>query len=205
MMSQMKTALIVTLLLLLSGCAVRGTVPSRFYTLTPLGPDTEPLSETPEREASLGIGPVMIPDYLDRQQIVTRSQNNIELSEFNRWAGTLTDNFSRVLSENLSILLSTERVVLFPRRGSAPLDYEIAVDVIRFDGELGGNVYLIARWGIYDTKKEETLAVRKSSIIEPVGTKGYKALVAAQSRALAGLSRDIAVAVKNLLQGVADR
>ncbi|MBW2217673.1 MAG: membrane integrity-associated transporter subunit PqiC, partial [Deltaproteobacteria bacterium] len=142
MMFPIKTALFGILLMLLTGCA--STEPSRFYTLTPIpGPDAEVLSETVAQDVSVGVGPINIPDYLDRQQIVTSSnQNEIKMSEFDRWAGSLEDSFARVLSENLSVLLSTDRVFLFPWRGIITVDYHIGVDVIQFDGELGGNASL---------------------------------------------------------------
>ncbi|HEX5606452.1 MAG TPA: PqiC family protein, partial [Candidatus Binatia bacterium] len=64
---------------------------------------------------SLGIGPIKIPRYLDREQLVTRiSQNRFAIAENDRWAEPLEENFSRVLSENLSILLQIDRVAAFP-------------------------------------------------------------------------------------------
>jgi len=202
MMIPIKRALFGILLMLLAGCA--GTEPSRFYMLTSIpGSDAEILSETVAQDVSVGVGPINIPDYLDRQPIVTTSnQHGIKLSEFDRWAGSLKDDFSRVLSENLSILLSTDRVSLFPWRGSMPMDYQIGVEVIQFDGELGGDVSLIARWAIFGGNTKKMLVMKKSSFIEPAGAKGYEALVAAQSRAIGLLSRDMAIAVKGLSQGM---
>jgi uncharacterized lipoprotein YmbA len=72
------------------------------------------------------------------------------------------------------------------------------VDVIRFDGPLGGDVSLIARWAILQGKDKKLVSVRKSTIIEPSGGKGYEAIVAADSLALEKLSREIAEAIKAL-------
>jgi len=151
------------------------------------------------------VGPINIPDYLDRQPIVTTSrQHKVKLAEFDRWAGSLKDDFSRVLSENLSILLSTNRVCLFPWRGSVAIDYQVEVEVIQFDGELGGNVLLIARWAVFGGKDNKVFIMKKTSFTEPAGAQGYEAMVAAQSRALMHLSRDIAVAVKSVSRGMTD-
>jgi uncharacterized lipoprotein YmbA len=203
MMLRIKTALFGISLMLLAGCA--STEPSRFYTLTPVpGSNAEVLSETAAQNLSVGVGPINMPDYLDRQQIVTSSnQNEIKMSEFDRWAGSLEDSFARVLSENLSGLLATDRVLLFPWRGAITVDYHIGVEVIQFDGELGGNASLIARWAILSGERK-MLLMKKSSFTEPVGEKGYEALVAAQSRALGRLSSDMAAAVKSLSTGVSD-
>lgn len=199
-----KTALFGILVMLLAGCA--STEPSKFYTLSPMPGPGAGGSETGVHGIAVGVGPISIPDYLDRQQIVTTSkQNKVELSEFNRWAGSLKDSIVRVLSENLSVLLSTDRVFLFPWRGALHVDYHIGVDVIQFDGELGGNATLIARWGIFSVKEKEMLLVKKSSITESAGDKGYDALVAAQSRALMHLSRDIAAGIKSFTKEMPDQ
>ncbi len=203
MMLRIKTTLLGILLMVLAGCAA-GTESARFYTLTPVtGSDTEGLSEKVGQDVSVGVGPIKIPGYLDRPQIVTSSnRNKIKMAEFDRWAGPLKDSFARVLSENLSILLSTDRVFLFPWRGSIPIDYHIGVEVIQFDGELGGNASVTVRWAIFGGNDKKMLAMKKSSFSEPAGAQGYEALVAAQSRALGRLSRDIAVAIKGISQGM---
>jgi uncharacterized lipoprotein YmbA len=72
------------------------------------------------------------------------------------------------------------------------------MDVTRFDGPLGGDVSLIARWAILEGKERKLVSVRKSTIIEPSGAQGYEAMVAADSRALEKLSREIAETIKTL-------
>lgn len=185
-------------LIVLGGCA--NTKPSRFYTLSPLGMSegaTKP--ETADEGIAIGIGPIKLPELLDRPQIMTRtSRNELELSEFDRWAGSLADDFSRVLAENLSILLSTDRVSFYPWRKSLPIQYQVVVDVTRFDGTLGERASLIARWTVFRGRDKKVLFMQKSRIIEPSGGQGYGAMVAAQSRALGHLSREIANAIKAL-------
>ena len=127
------------------------------------------------------------------------------MAEFDRWAGSLKDSFVRILTENLSALLSTDRLFTFPWRGSLPIDYQIKVEVVQFDGELGGNASLIARWTIFDVKEEKVLLVKKSNFTESAGAQGYEALVAAQSRTLGHLSRDIADAVKSFSREMSDQ
>jgi uncharacterized lipoprotein YmbA len=148
---------------------------------------------------AIGVGPIKLPEHLDRPQIVTRtSRNALQLAEFDRWAGSLKGDFSRVLAENLSILLFTDRVSLYPWRRSVPIEYQVVVDVTRFDGELGGNAWLIARWTVFRGRDKEALFMEKSGISEPSGAGGYEAMIAAQSRALAHLSREIAQAIKTI-------
>ena len=184
------------ILLFVLGCA---SSPSpRFYTLNSLqGGGSERRESTPDQGPFITVGPIKFPEYLDRTEIVTRSSSNkITLSDFDLWAGSLEQDFSRVLAENLSVLLSTESVIVYPRPRSALAQYRITMDVIRFDGPLGGDVSLIARWAIFEGKERKLVSVRKSTIIEPSGGKGYEAMVAADSRALEKLSREIAETIK---------
>ncbi len=185
-------------LLFVLGCA--SSPPTRFYTLSSLQEGGgQPRASTFEQDLVIGVGPVKFPEYLDRTGIVCRSSSNkITCADFDVWAGSLAEDFSRVLAENLSVLLSTESVIIYPRPRSASARYRITMDVVRFDGSLGGDVSLIARWAILEGKERKTVFARKSTIIEPSGAQGYEALVAAKSRGLEKLSREIAEAIKTL-------
>jgi len=183
------------------GCLGGVSAPTRFYTLVPMaGPPTEAIPISAERGPAIGVGPVTLPGYLDRREIVTRrGRDEIELGEFDHWSEQLKDGATRVLAENLVVLLRTERVVLLSRQGSHPVQYQIAVDVARFEGAVGAAVTLEARWRILGRDGKE-LALRRSTVTEVAGAQGYGAVVAAMSRALGALSRDIATAIGDLPQ-----
>ena len=185
-------------LLFVLGCA--SSPPTRFYTLSSLQEGgKEPGKFTSDQGLVIGVGPIKFSEYLDRTEIVTRSSSNrITFSDFDVWAGSLAEDFSRALAENLSALLSTESVILYPRPKLSSVDYQVTMDVIRFDGPLGGDVSLIARWAILEGKERKLMSVRRSTIVEPSGAQGYEAMVAADSRALEKLSREIAEAIRIL-------
>jgi uncharacterized lipoprotein YmbA len=189
---------LVLCLVITVGCA--STQPSRFYTLSALASsETRNKAGASSPSIAIGVGPVTLPEYLDRPQIVTStSRNELRLAEFDRWAGSLKDDFSRILAENLSILLSTDRVSLYPWRRSMSIDYQVVVDVARFDGELGGEARLDARWTVLGGRDKKVLSMHTSRISEPTGEQGYAALVGAQSRALGRLSREIAEAIMSI-------
>jgi uncharacterized lipoprotein YmbA len=66
---------------------------------------------------TIGIGPVTLPKYLDRPQIVTfTSPYALNVVEFDRWAEPLESTFVRVLAENLALLLPRAHVVVSPCR-----------------------------------------------------------------------------------------
>src|SRR6266545_6562930 len=119
-------------LLGLGACA---STPSRFYML-----NTLPASETVPATAAargpvVGVGPITLPKYLERPQIVTRaSRNQLTLGEFDRWAESLQENFSSVLVENLALLIPTDHILLNPWPGSATPEYQVRVEVRHFDG-----------------------------------------------------------------------
>ncbi len=182
--------------LLLGGCA--NSKPARFYTLSSgvRLQESEPATSR-GNDLSLAIGPVALPEHLDRPQIVTRvGENRFILGEFDRWAEPLVRSFPRALAENLSTLLSTDRVIVIPRKTSTPIDYRITMDVIRFDGNLGKDASLIARWAILDSDGNEIVPMKKSSFVVKTRREDYEGLAAAMSEAVGELSREIAAAIR---------
>jgi uncharacterized lipoprotein YmbA len=152
------------------------------------------------------IGPIELPKYLDRPQIVTRtSRNELQLAEFNQWAEPLKDNISRVLADNLSILLSTDRIAIFPRKRFSPIEYQVAIEVIQFEGDPGRNATLTASWTIFGEDRKQVLLMKKSSFSESTDGPGYEALVSAKSRALGKLSQEIAEAIQAISEKVTDQ
>jgi len=186
-------------LLVAGGCGA-STQSSSFYTLSSIvKSETKTNVAKAGQGMAIGIGPIKFPEYLEGSQIVTRTgRNSLELAEFHRWAGSLKKDFLRILAENLSILLSTDSVFLYPWRKSVPIDYQIVVEVFQLDGRPGENVLLVACWNIFSGDGKKVFLARKSSFREPTGAGGYDAFVAAESRALANLSRDIAVGIKEI-------
>ena len=185
-------------LILMGGCA--STQPTNFYVLSSLsGSEANKQAGGSDRSIAIGVGPVDLPRYLDRPQIVTRtSRNELDLAEFDQWAEPLKDNFSNVLAENLSILIPTDSIAVFPWNRSTPIDYRVAVEVTRFEAKTGGNALLVARWSILGKDGKKVLLSRKSSFSKPADAQDYKATVSAMNRALEHLSREIAAAIKRL-------
>lgn len=179
---------------------------SRLYVLTPL-PRTERAGpDAGNRGLAIGVGPVELPQYTNRQQIVTGNQSyQLHPATFDEWAEPLRDNFLRVLADNLSILLATDRVMLFPWKGPLAIDYQVVVDVTHFLGEVGGETSLVALWSIVGKNGQEVLLSQKSNLREPTGTQGYAALAAAMSNSLGALSHEIATAITTLSQRTATR
>jgi len=149
---------------------------------------------------ALGIGPIKFPGYLDRQQFVTRiSQNRFAVAENDRWAEPLEENFSRILSQNLSILLQTDRIVAYPWERNQRPTYQVQVEVLRFEPNAEQLVELSARWIILDDAKK-SLIVKESYLTQSVRDKSTEAAVAALSDVLASFSQEIAAAIRDLIR-----
>jgi uncharacterized protein len=191
----------------LASCAVSD--PTQYYTLdqTAAGPvESRARASAPgnsragAKDVGIGIGPVMMPGYLDRIQIVTRTgADQVEISVFHRWAESLEDGIARILAEEIGARVPTDRIVMFPWRGvvAQALQYQVVVAVMRFDGPSGGNITLDTRWRILGRDGNE-LAFRRSTMIEPAGGTGYEPMIAAMHRALVLLGQEIAAEIQAL-------
>jgi uncharacterized protein len=183
--------------LIVGGCASQ---PSRFYLLSAV-PNTETasLEMSGQQGPTIGVGPVTLPRYVDRPQIVTRtSPYELKVAEFDRWAEALDTNFTRVLAENLSILLPTARVVMSPWPRAIPIDYQVTVDVTHFLSQVGGDSLLIADWTLFKGEGQDALTSGRSRFSASPGGQDYAAIVAAMSQTVASLSREIATAVRGV-------
>ncbi|HSA77530.1 MAG TPA: PqiC family protein [Nitrospirota bacterium] len=188
---------------ILAGCA--SSPSSKFYQLTPAQNKTLVTRDaSPDQSLIITIGPVRIPDYLDRPQIVTRSgKNELKLSEFDRWAGSLESDINRVLIEDISSILPADRFSVMRwtpyMESQVAASYRVEVLVDRFEGTLGDSVQLKAYWGVFAQDKS-LLLKKESRISEQMNGSSYDALVAAMSSALERLSSDISGGIMFVLQ-----
>ncbi len=178
------------------GCGT--SAPARLYVLEPLPRAAE--EPAPADRVLLAVGPVTIPEYLDRLQIVTRGEpNEIVAAEFDRWAEPLAQGLGRVIAENLAILLAKDGGAVFAIPGAGAADYRAAIAVTRFDGALPGEAVLDATWSILDGRGANATPAVRTRVRAPIPEgDGYRALVAAQSDLAAELSRAVAAAAKGL-------
>ncbi|MBC8209090.1 MAG: membrane integrity-associated transporter subunit PqiC [Desulfobulbaceae bacterium] len=195
------SALLACAFLLLTSCS--RTQPVRYYQLAAqeVNPTILPGSKvTQTDQIVLGIGPVQIPDYLDRPQLVTRlTPNQLHLADSHRWAEPLSKNIPRVLGENLSVLLGTDRILLHPWPSSSLTDYQLLVEVIRFENERNESARLIVRWSIKDADDTILLPEKRSSHRIVTVAQNQEELVVALNKALGSFCREVAQALTPLL------
>jgi hypothetical protein len=173
--------------ILLAGCV---SAPSRFYTLNAAATS----DGSPVLPCTVTIEPVSVPAMVDHPPITVQlDANRVELDEFNRWAEPLGDNLARVVAENLAVLLGTPKVAAGPVANFKP-DYQVPLHVQRFESVPGKSVLVEALWVVQKTGGAAQSGHTIAS--QPVSGPGYEALVAAHSRALATVSRDLAAAIR---------
>ena len=188
--------------LALTGCLGGPSGPTNFYMLSPLSPSQAGTSAaSAEGRIRIGLVTVVVPEYLNRNEIVVNLDNTVyRLAEFNQWAEPLNDNLTRVLEENLTNLLRGDSIDVFLASDSSiPADYRLEVDVLRLDGNLGGQVALISQWALLETEDGGLILMRRSEYQELAADQTVKELVLAQSRMIENLSRDIATVIKKTL------
>ena len=179
--------------LILSACGGRSK-PAKFYTLQPV--EQSSTGKSLPLNVALVVGPVAIPAALDRMEIVTRhAENEVSFSEYHRWAGPLEQNIAAVIAQNVGTLLDTERVTPFTHENIFQPTHRVVININRYDSQLAKEFLLSATWSIKDLNGNKLLLIRNSITREPLASAGYEELVAAQSKALAALSQEIAAAL----------
>lgn len=181
--------------LIAAGCA---SAPARFYTLNATAkPDS-----APSANYSVIIGPVFIPATVDRPQfVVATAPNRVELEEFNRWAAPLGESIARVVSLNLGAQLGTARVASAPLPDFGPA-YRVTIRIERFesvrgDGKIDGAALVDALWTVRGPDGENVVSGR-FTLTEAAPGDSFEAIAAAHSRALAKMSGDIALAIRQV-------
>ncbi|MCH2546837.1 MAG: PqiC family protein [Alphaproteobacteria bacterium] len=169
--------------------------PTRFYTLRAIE------QAMPEGAAAMpytlvGVGPVMVTDYLDRSQIVIRvTDNQLELSEFDRWAGNPDKEIQRVLAANLATLLGTSRITTYPWKTAIVPEISVEVNVERFEYAYTGETWLVANWQVFTQDGRNIVAFQRSELKRASG-KEYNEIAQALSELVADLSTQIASEIR---------
>jgi uncharacterized lipoprotein YmbA len=171
--------------------------PPRLYVLSALAtpPTGAAVTASNARPLSIGVQLTTVPEYLDRPEIVTRSgPNELQLADSDRWAERLPTNITRVLAEDLAILLPSANVTALPARGGQNFDVEVAFDLAAFDfvANGGGNCTVAGKWTIRDANSRTEIASSRVSLQETLPRQGYDAVAATMSRSLATISAQIA-------------
>ena len=152
-----------------------------------------PASGGPSRDAptaTISLGPVSVPEYLDGYDVVSRvSAHELKRDPHNRWAERLPEASARVL--RVALAEQGLRVV----DGGASV---VAVTIGSFEPTANGLVLLSATWQVSDAHHEPI--GRGGGVIEQPSGAGAPAQAAAMETALQRLAADIATTIKSVAE-----
>jgi uncharacterized lipoprotein YmbA len=170
-----------------------GNAAPRYFTLSAAaGPAAgDPIASLPE--LGIAVGPLELPRYLDRPELVVRDgSNRLVVADADRWGGSLRNDVLRVVADDLGRLLGTARVAVYPAEPRFEAQRRVLLDVRELDGVPGQSISLRVRWTIASLPDGRALAVEEQVIREAVASQDTEAMVAAASSALGSVSRAIA-------------
>lgn len=188
----MKTALALTLAVLLSACATISQRP-QYFSLSARAEPCVPL----ESLKALTIGPVEIPRMLDRPGILVRTDaHRFEVREDRLWAGDLGEDIQRVLAENLSRRLGSDRIALFPHTPGIAEGWRLTVQILELSGNPSGEARLQVSWMLFRDGRREQKIMQRQSWSRAVGAGGFEALATAYSDLLADFATTVAERIR---------
>jgi uncharacterized lipoprotein YmbA len=180
-------------LAVLTACA---SPPPRFYTL---GADAPGMitDSTASPTFRIDVRPVKVPAAVARSQLVVQlNPSQLKVLEDDRWASSLQDEIRYALTAGVSQRAGApgspdEKAVV---RGEDVPEYEIAVDVQRFESWPDSHVLVDVVWNVRRSPDIETLTCR-SVVSEPVSG-GYQAIVEGHRHAIGAIAAQIAMVVR---------
>ncbi|MDD5664826.1 MAG: PqiC family protein [Candidatus Omnitrophica bacterium] len=142
--------------------------------------------------AVVGIGPIKIPEYLNRPQIATVNKNRmITFAQFDRWGEPLDLSILRVLSENLASSMTGVDIEMYPWNMLMPVRLQVVLDVVQIDVELEKDLIFVVRWSVLDLKNKSLVLSKRTVLKEPVKPSNYSGVAAALSSVLGRLGNEI--------------
>jgi uncharacterized lipoprotein YmbA len=182
---------------MLAGC-INTPLPD-YYVITPDSSSTRDQPIANLKEIALGLGPVTIPETVNRPNIVTPMDNNqLLVAEYHRWSEPLRENITRVMMANIAEQLSLDKLYPYPWLRNQ-IDYQVRLDVIQMLGALRRQVFLQVRWQILTgDRPAKLLKTQISEFRIPVTGRGYSPMVAAYSTAVGQLSDEIALELASI-------
>ncbi len=189
------------LVVILSGC-ISGKAPAtKFYILNPMDSD-QPLAKisTKNKPLSIKIISQRLPQYLKRPQIVTRSgEHQLELAEYDQWAGNLGKNMNQVLSRNLSQLLATADVSIPPFYNQTQCDFDIEINILEFEKHADNHVHFSARWRLFKNNEKKPIAAEVTDLVssKPIIGNRFDNTISEMSKLYEQFGRVIAREISN--------
>lgn len=167
---------------------------TRYYNLLQ---ETDRLTEAQSKQVTLGIGPIQLPPYLDRPQMIRRtSANKVLIFETHRWEIPLDESISKVIQSDFAKLTPANHFIDFPWYRSTPVKWQLILTINRFDADITGKCILEADWKLLDARRN-TIASGAELLEKQIKKLDQEKVVAAMRKLLWQLNQKI-VASSNI-------
>lgn len=197
-----KTGVRAVMLLLggcITACASRGLQIQQYILASTAVTVAAPVAGAP-LDPMIGIGPIDVPAYLQRPEIVSRgADGRLQVRASERWGESLQAGIGRALANDLARLVPSAQVFREPFPTELQPAFTVALQVQRFEPVVDGTVELDAHWMVtYGAQRPHAApTLRLESIREPISDATTEARVAAMSRAIAQLASQIAMEIRD--------
>ncbi len=193
MKAMIQTLFYLTVLSLFVAACGNTTPSVEYYTLSPMQLSADQNSQMLKyKQALIGIGPIRVPEYLESSRIVTRSSpNKLKINEYHRWGGSLEDELLRTISENISLLMGSEKVVVYPWKRSIKPDFHIQISFKTLEAIPGEKAVLRASWIVNGPNAGNKARVNHSKFEKNIKSSNIEMIVAAKSQLIKRLSHEI--------------
>ena len=194
----LKYTFLSCLTFLIFSCA-KSSKPVEYYMLdASVGIDNNQILKDDEGPM-IGLGPIRLPEYLDRfQMVVAVSENKYKLIDGHRWAEKLDQNISLALFKTLPSQLGTDRMIRYPWPQRPGVDFQVKIDILELNIDQDGRSQLVAQWSI--KTKDKIILNKRSTFTAQASTTDIDKMVQAQSECLTKLGQEIVVNLKPLLK-----
>ena len=172
--------------------------PVRYFHLEPLD---APSASGRSDQIIIGFGPLELPGYLDRPQIVTKGVNTeVIIDDFRRWSEPLDETINRVVAASVDSLVDEVIVVAYPYNTQVKPEFRVYGDVVRFDADTSGLVVFVVQWGIVTADRETVLPpIRSRYTAQAHAPADTGSVVMALNSVVEDFSREVAQRVRTAL------
>jgi uncharacterized lipoprotein YmbA len=190
---------IVSLAAVLAACA--SSPPVQFYSLEPTA---DPVKSSEPSSMVVGVGPIRVPEYLKRSQMVTRGPGaEVEVHEFHRWAEPVGKAIHRVVAADVDSQLKDVVAIAYPFLEPVQVNYVVLGQVDRFDADSSGQVVLQVQWAVqklHGPDEEGLIAPQRSRYTaQAASPENFNDIAKAMNRALDEFGGDIAAQLRKAL------
>jgi len=180
--------------LLLSGCLSLANTPNpRFYMLRSINKAEVSQQFNIASDTIIVVGPIKVPEYQDRPQIVTQDKDKmLNFAQFDRWGRPLDLGVAQVIADGLTAMLPGATIDVFPIHFNIPVKYQVLIDVIKLESELDKEMLFTVQWSIINLEHKKMLITKRSEFTQAINPHNYAGLAEALSTACTSLSSEIA-------------